>query len=459
MKKQGPHSEVGNTSEHSGGFKQDPVSRRAAIAARARKNPKEQFNSLLHHLTYELVEECLNKIPKSSAVGIDGMTVEQARENLSWLLPPILRQIHEGRYEAPAVRRVYIPKADGKKRPLGIPAVIDRAIQAAMSRILNEIYEQDFLKSSFGFRPGLSCHHALATINEILYRRKAEYVLEVDIQDFFGSLSHEWLKKFLRLRIGDERVLKLIEAWLSAGVMENGQLQVGEEKGTPQGGSVSPLLANIYLHYVLDLWFEKKIKQQFNGRANLVRYADDFALFFNKASDVTTMQTLLMARLAQFGLSISEKKTHQTHLGLQSQSETHKRRRMTFLGFTIYRAKNRSGTGGKTVFVTDSLRYGRAKAAIKAKISQIQHRPIAEQVQILNSSLMGHFNYYGIAGNGQKLHSFSQQVRWDWRHSLSRWSQNGRVTWDKYQEILDKHPLVFPKIKIQYQDLSTFARL
>lgn len=459
MKKQGPHTAVGKLSEHSGGWKQDPVSRRAAIAAKARMNPKEQFCNLLHHLSYELIEECLFKIPRNSAVGTDGMTVDQARENLSWLLPPILKQIHEGKYEAPAVRRVCIPKPDGSKRPLGIPAVIDRAIQAAMTEILNEIYEQDFLKCSFGFRPELSCHHALATVNEILYRWKSEHVLEADIQDFFGSLSHAWLKRFLRLRIGDERVLKLIEAWLSAGVMEDGKYQASGEKGTPQGGSISPLLANIYLHYVLDLWFEKKIKSKLPGKANLVRYADDFAFFFKHADDVSSMRVLLSARLEQFGLSISDKKTHQTHLGQRMNSEAHERRRMTFLGFTIYRAKNRNGTGRKTVFQTDPKRFCRAKDSIKQKIRQIKHWTIEKQVAALNAILRGHFNYYGIAGNGAKIQSFWHQVRRDWRHSLSGRSQNGRVTWEKFREIIAKNPLAAPVVKITYLDLHALVRL
>jgi hypothetical protein len=248
MRKSEPHTEAGNPAGPSAGKGHDPVSRRAAIAAKARTNPKEQFNNLLHHLTYELVAECLDEIPRSSAAGVDGMSVKQARENLSWLLPPILKQIHEGRYTPPPVRRVYIPKADGSKRPLGVPAVIDRAIQGAMAKVLNEIYEQDFLKCSFGFRRGLGCHHALATINELLYRQRMEHVLEVDIRDFFGSLSHEWLMRFLRLRIGDRRVLALIQAWLKAGIFEEGRWQE-VERGTPQGGSASPLLANIYLHY------------------------------------------------------------------------------------------------------------------------------------------------------------------------------------------------------------------
>src|SRR5207249_10957808 len=225
--------------------------------------------------------------------------------------PPILKQIHEGRYTPPPVRRVYIPKADGAKRPIGVPAVIDRAIQAAMAKVLNEIYEQDFLKCSFGFRPGLGCHHALATINEVLYRRKLEDVLEVDIRDFFGSLSHEWLMRFLGLRIGDRRVLMLIQAWLKAGVLEEGRWQEGE-KGTPQGGSISPLLANIYLHYVVDLWFERKMKPRFQGKAALVRYADDFCVFFEHATEVDTMRNLLQARLGQFGLTPAAEKTNET---------------------------------------------------------------------------------------------------------------------------------------------------
>ncbi len=460
VRKQGPHTAVGNLSGHSDRTKSDPVSRRAAIAAKARMNPKEQFNNLLHHLTYELVAECLNNIPLTSAVGIDGMTVVQARDNLSWLLPPILRQIHEGRYAAPSVRRVYIPKDDGKKsRPIGVPNVIDRALQAATARIMEEIYEQDFLKCSFGFRPSLSCHHALATVNEILYRWRVEHVLEVDIQDFFGSLSHEWLMKFLRHRIRDERVLKLIESWLKAGVMEQGRWQASGDRGTIQGGSISPLLANIYLHYVLDLWFEKKIKAQFKGKAYLVRYADDFCLFFKKPEHVETMKTLLIARLQAFGLTISDKKTHQTNMGLRQQSEFHVRRHINFLGFTIYRAKNLSGTAAKTVFQTESKRYGRARVALKRTIQRVQHHSIEEQAQVIGAVLRGHFNYYGIAGNARRITRFWHQATSEWRQSLSTRSHKGRITWEKLNEILTQHPLPAPIIRLNYTSLCTYVRL
>jgi group II intron reverse transcriptase/maturase len=457
VKKSEPHTEAGNPAGRSVSKGRDPVSRRAAIAAKARTKPKEQFNNLLHHLSYELVEECLKKISRSSAVGVDGMSVEEAQKNLSWLLPPILKQIHEGCYEPPPVRRVYIPKANGKKRPIGIPAVIDRAIQAAMTAILNEIYEQDFLPCSFGFRPGLSCHNALATINGILHVHKAEHVLEVDIQDFFGSLSHEWLGRFLRLRIGDERVLNLIEAWLKAGVMEDGKLQE-IEKGTPQGGSISPLLANIYLHYVLDLWFEKKIKTRLGGKANLVRYADDFCIFFNHAGHVETMRILLKARLEQFGLTVADEKTHNTNLGQRESGGEHERRKMTFLGFTICRCKKRDNTGSKTVFVTDGKRFGRAKATMKEKIRRMRHWPVEKQQKAINAVLRGHFNYYGIAGNALGLQRFCQIVLKEWKHSLSKRSQTGRQTWEKFKILLEKYPLVSPHLRLSYSQLRLLEK-
>lgn len=458
MKKSEPHTEAGNCTEHRVGKGNDLVSRRAAIAAKARNKPKEQFNNLIHHLSYELIEESLAKIPKRSAVGVDEMTVEEAQKNLSWLLPPILTQIHEGRYLAPAVRRVYIPKADGKARPIGIPAVIDRAIQAAMAKILNEIYEQDFLKCSFGFRPGLSCHHALATINDIIYRGKMNYVLEVDIRDFFGSLSHDWLGRFLRHRIGDKRVLKLIEAWLKAGVMEEGEWQSAEQ-GTPQGGSISPLLANIYLHYVVDLWFERKIKPKYAGKANLVRYADDFCFFFRHPSAVNSMKILLKARLAQFGLNLADEKTHTTNLGVRDNDDTHARRQMTFLGFTIYQSKNWHATTRKVVFQTDRKRFSRAKASMKDKVRQMRHWPIEEQIKILNAILRGHFNYYGIAGNAKQLQNFWRRTRQEWRHSLSHRSQNGRVNWERFKALLAKYPMAPPTLRLSYSQMANYVRL
>jgi retron-type reverse transcriptase len=239
MKKLEPHTEVGDLGRHSEDKEKTQTIRRALIAVKARSNPKEQFNNLVHHLTPELVLQRLARIPAKSAPGIDGMTVTQALENLDWLLPSLLEKVHKGSYEAPPVRRVYIPKATGGQRPLGVPEVLDRGIQSAVATILCEIYEQDFLKCSFGFRPKIGCHHALATIQELLDRRGMKYALEVDIRDFFGSLKHEWLRKFLGLRISDSRVLKLIDSWLRAGVIEKDKWHQTVD-GTPQGGSITP---------------------------------------------------------------------------------------------------------------------------------------------------------------------------------------------------------------------------
>jgi RNA-directed DNA polymerase len=452
-----PNTASGNPSEHSDRAGNDPESKRARIAAKARTSPKEKFSNLMHHLTYELVREHLAKIPLKSAPGADGMTVKSALENLEWILPSILKAIHQGNYDAPPVRRVFIPKANGGQRPIGVPEVIDRAIQAAMTSILNEIYEQDFLVCSFGFRPKLGCHHALATINEIVHKMGTNYALEVDIRDFFGSLNHEWLRKFLSLRIGDKRVLKLIDSWLSAGVIENGKWQ-SNEQGTPQGGSISPLLSNIYLHYVLDLWFEKKIKRKLQKRAHLVRYADDFVILFHNPEDMNETHAALKTRFAQFGLTVAEEKTHKTDLTPRT-NRGKDRRRINFLGFSIFRARTKTGRGWKLVFQTDSKRFMRARAATKDKLNQMMHWKIDLQAKKVNAMLLGHMNYYGLAGNSRKVTSFWHSTVRQWRRSLGRRGQNGKVPWKKVTEILEKNEIVRPRIRISYADLQSYARL
>ena len=450
---------MANPIGHRDNLGNDPVSRRARIAAKARTNPKEKFNSLIHHLTPQLIEECLANIPASSAVGVDGMTAKEAKANLSWLLPPILKQIHEGSYQAPPVRRVYIPKPDGRERPIGIPTVVDRAIQSAMAKILNEIYEQDFLNCSFGFRPGISCHHALATISEVTHRWKLNYALEVDIRDFFGSLSHSWLRKFVEHRVGDERVLKLIDAWLKAGVMEQGKLRE-METGTPQGGSISPLLANIYLHYVLDLWWEKRIKKQLRKNAHLVRYADDFMILFEDHHEANATLTLLKARLGQFGLSVADEKTHLTDLRFRHRRSPSDRRQIKFLGFTIFRARRREGKGWKLIYQTDGKRFTRAKAAMKATLKCKMHEGVADQRKAINAVLRGHYNYYGMPGNGQRLAAFLYYTVSLWRRSLSDRSQKGRVSWpDMNNRILKAYPLATPHLRVTYWKLGEYVRL
>lgn len=458
MRNSEPHTAVDNLVGRriNPGF--DPESRRALIAAKARNNPKERFDNLLHHLTPSLILECLAKIPRKSATGVDGMTADQALENLDWILPPIMETIHKGNYQAPPVRRVYVPKLNNRKRPIGIPPVVDRAIQASMSKILNEIYEQDFLNCSFGFRPKIGCHHALATIHELMHERKLNYALEVDIRDFFGSLSKDWLRKFLNLRIGDKRVLKLIDSWLEAGIMEDGQWRL-EEQGVPQGGSISPLLSNIYLHYVLDLWFENKIKRRLRGRSHLVRYCDDFLILFKDKQDLEDVKVLLQTRLSQFGLSIAEEKTHTTDLTFRTNTGPTDRRRITFLGFNIFRAINRKGNGTKVVFRTEGKRFSRARASMKNKLFKIMHQDPKVQVNMINSILVGYSNYYGIAGNMGKVHAFRDVTRRYWRKCLSRRSQNGLKSWKEIEALMKKCAFIMPKIKIGYSDLRRYVRL
>jgi group II intron reverse transcriptase/maturase len=455
MDKQRPNTESGNVNERRD--IEELASKRARIAAKARTNPKDRFTNLIHHLAPELIVECLKGIPKNSAIGTDGITRDVALKNLSWVLPPILEDIHLERYDAPPVRRVYIPKADGSKRPLGIPQITDRAIQKGMNIVLNEIYEQDFLECSFGFRPNRGCHQALATIQELVINLGMTHALEVDIRDFFGSINHEWMMKFLDLRIGDERVLSLIKSWLKAGVMEVGKLEMesARESGTPQGGSISPLLANIYLHYVLDLWFVRKIAPGLKRKAALVRYADDFIILFQDENDLKEVQAVLGKRLDKFGLKVAEDKTHVTHLGANNEG----RRKLTFLGFSIFKAMTVNKTGQKIVFSTDAKRFTRAKATIKEKMWKQMHEEPKKQAKVINAILTGHYNYYGMAGNSKRLVSFYYEVERYWRRCLSRRSQNGKMSWDELNNLRSKYPLRQPFIKIPYGSLKQYVRL
>lgn len=456
-KNEGPHTEAANADQHSVVRGITLSSQLSRVAAKARSQPQERFCNLLHHLTPELVGQHLNKMSNLTSPGVDEMTAGQARKNLNWILPPLLKEMHEGRYGAPPVRRVYIPKADGSQRPIGVPTVVDRAIQGSMAKILEQIYEQDFQETSFGFRPGIGCHQALATVGTLIQDHKLYTILEVDIRDFFGSLDHGWLRKFVGHRISDKRVLKLIDSWLRAGVMESGQWQ-RTDQGTPQGGSISPLLANIYLHYVLDLWWEKKIKKQLKGASHLVRYADDFVILFANKNEAEEALNLIRTRLGQFGLRVAETKTHITNL---TPRENHggERRRMSFLGMNILLTRNRKKTGWKVTYQTEGSRFGRAKVRLKEKLKKIMHRTLEEQAEAINTLLAGHFNYYGLPGNSRKLTALRTIALRLWRRSLTRRSQRGATGWERIREILKQFPLRQPRLKITYGDLHAYAML
>jgi RNA-directed DNA polymerase len=318
------------------------------IAEIARQNPKERFTALIHHINQETLIECHQMVSGSKASGVDQVTKQAYGENLEANIADLIGRMKRQAYKPQPVRRVYIPKeGSNKMRPLGIPSYEDKLVQKGLARILNTIYEQDFLDCSFGFRPGRGCHDALKVLNHIIERKKVNYIVDADIRGFFDHVDHEWLMKFLELRIADPNLLRLIKRFLKAGVMEAG-IVYDTPEGTPQGGLISPILANVYLHYVLDLWFEKVVKKRCQGEAYVVRYADDFVCCFQNKRDAEWFYSNLKERLKKFNLEVAEEKTRIIAFGRSAEKESKKQGKkkpdtFDFLGFTHYCSKSEKG--------------------------------------------------------------------------------------------------------------------
>jgi group II intron reverse transcriptase/maturase len=433
------------------------------IAAKARSEPKLQFTSLAHHITEDRVWENLCKIPNDSAPGVDGQRVAEAKEDFAAWIGPMLEAVHRQGYQAPVIRRAYIPKpGKQEKRPLGVPCVSDRALQRSTAQVLSAIYEQDFLPCSFGGRPGLSQHHALATLNEVIAGRKVSWVLEADVKNFFGSLDHGWLLRFVEHRVGDPRLISLIRRWLKAGILEDGEIHPNEE-GTPQGGSISVLLSNVYLHYVLDLWFERVVKPRLRGEAYLARYVDDFVVCFQYREDALRFQEALCKRLGKFSLTLEPAKTKLVEFGRYAQKYAGKRGRkrpetIYFLGFTLYCTRNRKGNF-KVGLRTEKSRLQRSLSHLRDLMRRMRHLPVREQVINLNRVLRGHYAYYGIAGNFRALQSVHRFVERYWHKMLCSRSRKGYVRWEVFHRIKARFPLQQPKLFLPYRALQAIAVL
>jgi group II intron reverse transcriptase/maturase len=433
------------------------------IAAKARDDRKLKFTSLAHHITEELLWESVNHIPKNSAPGSDGQTVKDAKESFKQWAPEMLRAIHNRGYQPPPILRVFIPKPGKKeKRPLGIPCVTDRALQRSVAAVLSAIYEQDFLPCSFGGRPKQGAHHALATLGEILSRVPAmSYVYEADLKNYFGSLDHGILLRFLEERVGDPRIISLIRRWLKAGVLEKGELTPSEH-GTPQGGSISVLLSNLYLHAVLDLWFEQQVKPRLRGEAYLVRYIDDFVICFQFKEDADRVQAVLSKRLNKFALALEPSKTKLVKFGRFAQREARVQGKrpetFSFLGITHYATYNRKGNY-KVGRKTEKSRLRRTLATLRELMRAIRHWSLKDQVDRVNQSLRGHYAYYGLAGNWRSLHKVYRFVERYWHKMLCSRSWAARVTWAVFHRLRDLFPLQRPTIYLSYQGMQACAVL
>jgi group II intron reverse transcriptase/maturase len=433
------------------------------MAATARGEPTLRFTSLAHHITPDRVWSNLSQMSAKSAPGVDGQTVAQAKESFGDWIEPMLQSIHRQGYRAPDIRRVYIPKpGKQEKRPLGVPCVSDRALQRSAAQVLSAIYEQDFLPCSFGGRPGLGAHRALATLHEVIAGGKVGWVLEADLKNFFGSLSHDWVLRFVEHRVGDPRLISLIRRWLKAGILEDGEVHANE-LGTPQGGSISVLLSNVYLHYVLDLWFERVVRPRLDGEAYLVRYIDDFVVCFQYRADALRFQAVLRKRLERFSLSLEPTKTKLVEFGRFAQQHASKRGRkrpetIYFLGFTLYCTRNLKGNF-RVGLRTEKSRLRRSLTRLQEMMRRMRHLPLLEQVDNLNQTLRGHYAYYGIAGNFHSIQKVYRRVEFYWRKMLCSRSRAGYIPWHVFHSIRERLPLLRPKLRLPYRELQALAVL
>jgi group II intron reverse transcriptase/maturase len=402
------------------------------IAEKAKADRKLCFTALAHHVTPEFLVETWGLMNRRGASGIDGETAGEFERDLNQRVKQIVARLKAGAYRAPAVRRVEIPKGDGRMRPLGIPTVEDRLLQRAVARILEAIYEADFLEVSYGFRPGRNPHQALHTLRDHIVGGRVNYVYEADIRGFFDHLNHEWLMKMLKLRIGDPVILKLIGKWLKAGVMINGVVIVNAE-GSPQGGPISPILANIYLHYALDLWFERKFKVGCQGESYLVRFADDYVACFQYREDAEHFGKELVVRMGKFGLAIAEEKTRLLAFGRfareRQERSGEKVESFTFLGFKHVCGRDQKGRFALIrIPATKSCRKF-LNSTREWLLSHI-HEKRPEKQKHLAAMLEGFYQYFSLAHSQSKLDWVRNEVELQWVRALRRQGQRSRLRWD-----------------------------
>ena len=434
------------------------ISRLIRITERARSDPEEQFNNLFSALDVTILRHAFYKLEPDKAPGIDGQTVKQYEENLESNLEDLASRLHRQSYRPKPSRRVEIAKGKGKTRPLGIACIEDKIVQRALVMILERIYEEDFLPISFGFRPGKSCHDALCLLGEHIAIRKVNWISDADIKGFFNNVDHQHLMELLRKRISDPRMLKLIWKFLKAGVMIDDRLEETSE-GVPQGAVLSPLLANVYLHYVLDQWFEQEVKPRLQGAAYMVRYADDFICAFEREEDAKRFQEVLIKRLARYSLELAVEKSKLLRFGRfaerdQRQDDGQSPGTFDFLGFTHYCGHSRAGKF-KLKRKTSSKKLRTKFTEIKQWLRHNLTQPIGEVWKTLGSKLRGHYQYYGINDNWPSLIKYQEAVKRFAHRWICRRSQKGRISLRDYGEYLKRNPLPGP---VRLTDLIARSR-
>lgn len=386
---------------------------------------------VMHYVNEQSLMEEHRKQSRKKATGVDGVDKTQYDENAGENIRILVERMKKFQYKPQPVRRTYIPKTNGKMRPLGIPAYEDRLVQGVMAKVLQEVYEPRFLDCSYGFRPGRSAHDVVKYVNQAIMIQKVNYVLEADIKGFFDNVDHSWLMKFLAHDIQDKNFLRYVKRFLIAGIMEGTEVQ-DSDRGTPQGGQISPVLANVYLHYVLDLWFEKAIKPRLQGEAYYVRYADDFLILFQYENEAKHVLSILKERLAKFSLEVAEDKTRILPIGRFKGTKDS----FDFLGFTFYNTKTRGGKYRMGIR-TSKKKLQIKKQAAKAWLRQRLIAPISATMKILASVVRGHCNYYGVNGNFHAVQNFWKYLKYSTYRMLNRRDQKGRLKYPKFQRIWD----------------------
>jgi len=402
-----------------------------AEGIRTRSAKYSRVQNLMHVVNEETLMSEHRKQNRRKATGVDGISKDQYDENAVANIGELVRRMRKFEYKPKPVKRVYIPKANGKLRPLGLPSYEDKLVQGVMAGVLNEVYEERFLDCSYGFREKRSAHDVVKYINQTIMRKKVNYVLEADIKGFFDNVDHDWLMRFLEHDIDDKNFLRYIKRFLKSGVMEGTELKESD-RGTPQGGLISPVLANVYLHYALDLWFEKGVKPKLKGEAYYVRYADDFLILFQYENEAQQVMQALKPRLGKFSLEVAEEKTRILPIGRFKGTKED----FDFLGFTFYNTKTRAGKYRLGVR-TSSKKLKAKKQTAKAWLQTRLTKPLAETMKIIAAALRGHCNYYGVNGNFHAIQNFWKYLKYAAYRMLNRRDQKGKFKYKKYLRVWD----------------------